>query len=931
MWETLESGHGLMARNRASLVIVVMAALLAAWPGQTAQAATFTVTKLIDTNDGACNADCSLREAIRAANATPGHDTIILPSGTLVLTLKGGDDNAALGDLDITTPVTLQGAGSGQTIIDATGLDDRVFEIHPLSSGVVTISGVSVRNGRVTSENGGGVSCRNSTLTMQDVILAGNDAGGNSGGGLAADECALTLTATRLVGNRARQGAGLQVFQSSLTFSHSQASGNEASEAGGGIVAFRSEVTLSFSTLANNSAVGTGGGVFIANTPASLTVTNSLVATNTAGTEAGGILAGEGVVTTIESSTISGNDGGRWGGGVDVRGPTSITHSTITANIAGEPGNGGGGGLFAYMDGAQVQLGHTILAGNTSRNESSSADCLAWGMAQVNSAGWNLVQTAGNCAFSGTGDIIGQGPQLAPLGDNGGPTSTHALLAGSPAHDAGNPAFAPPPQFDQRGAGFPRVVGRIDIGAFETPSAQYRSWLQVASRSAGALGSQWRTDLGLLNSGTTPSAAELRFHTSGGVKTRTQPVAAGQQLILEDVVAGFGVTGSAALEVVSDQPLKVSSRTYSLIAAGASCAPGGTFGQNYDAHTPEQGLASGTSAWLTQLVESAAFRTNIALTNMGSTAASVTVTLFDGAGNQLATYAVNLGPGEYRQENRPFFTKAGQTSMARGSARVSVTQGSGVLASASVVDNITNDPTTMPMRPTTTAPAATSWVQVASRISGVQGSEWRTDLGILNPNTQAAAVGVRFHSGGGTKQSSINVAAGQQAILADVVGQIPATGSAGLEVVASHPVVVSSRTYNQVAAGAACFPGGTLGQSYDAFTSGQALQQGQVAYLTQLRENSAARTNIALTNTGATAAQVTVALLDGGGSQLGQYTVNLNPGEYKQENRPFSTKAGQNALATGYARVTVEQGSGIIASASVVDNQTNDPTTMPAL
>jgi hypothetical protein len=222
-------------------------------------------------------------------------------------------------------------------------------------------------------------------------------------------------------------------------------------------------------------------------------------------------------------------------------------------------------------------------------------------------------------------------------------------------------------------------------------------------------------------------------------------------------------------------------------------------------------------------------------------------------------------------------------------------------------------------------------VQVASRASGAQGSQWRTDLGILNPGTQAAAVQVRFHASGGVQPSSINVAPGQQAILVDVVGQIPASGSAGLEVVASQPVVVSSRTYNQVATGAACFPGGTLGQNYDAFTSSRALQQGQVAFLTQLVENSAARTNIALTNTGSTAAQVAVVLFDGGGSQLGQYTVNLNPGEYKQENRPFFTKAGLNSLAAGYARLTVVLGSGVIASASVVDNQTNDPTTMPAL
>ena len=57
---------------------------------------------------------------------------------------------------------------------------------------------------------------------------------------------------------------------------------------------------------------------------------------------------------------------------------------------------------------------------------------------------------------------------LGPLQDNGGPISTHALLPGSPAIDAGDPSFTPPPFYDQRGSGFDRVInGRIDIGSFE--------------------------------------------------------------------------------------------------------------------------------------------------------------------------------------------------------------------------------------------------------------------------------------------------------------------------------------------------------------------------------------------------------------------------------------------------------------------------------
>lgn len=476
----------------------------------------------------------------------------------------------------------------------------------------------------------------------------------------------------------------------------------------------------------------------------------------------------------------------------------------------------------------------------------------------------------------------------------------------------------------------------VMIGAWTPPDVEEHQWLPVASHGIGSNKSQWRTDLGLLNTGDYPSTAELRFHLPTGVLTRTQTVAPKEQLILTDVVNSFGsaagmvptATGTAALEVVASRPLKVSSRTYTLVDSAAACSPRGTFGQGYDATTSEAALSSGQVAWLTQLTENAAYRTNISLTNTGTVPAGVTVGLLNGAGVQIGTYQVPLAPGEYKQENRPFATKAGQVDMARGYARILVTAGSGVIAIASVVNNVTNDPTTLPAIRTA---SSRSWVQVASHAGGDNQSQWRTDLGVLNTATQPANVEIRFHKAGGTTSSSVPVAAGQQAILADVVGQIPESGSAGLEVQADRPVLVSSRTYNQVASTALCYPGGTFGQNYDAYLTTRTLAAGAMAYLPQLQENAAYRTNIALTNSGTTAAKVTVTLHDGSGAQVGQYTVDLAPGQYKQENKPFATKAGRTNLAAGYAKVTVTQGSGIIASASVVDNLTNDPTTMPAI
>src|SRR5215216_4717200 len=119
---------------RASQRIVSDLALIAmlAWAAgaaPAAYAATYSVTKTADTAVGACDSDCSLREAIIAANAAPGADTITLPAGTFTLTRAGaGEDAAATGDLDIAGDLTIAGKGAGTTIIDGGGID-RVVDV----------------------------------------------------------------------------------------------------------------------------------------------------------------------------------------------------------------------------------------------------------------------------------------------------------------------------------------------------------------------------------------------------------------------------------------------------------------------------------------------------------------------------------------------------------------------------------------------------------------------------------------------------------------------------------------------------------------------------------------------------------------------------------------------------------------------------------
>jgi hypothetical protein len=226
----------------------------------------------------------------------------------------------------------------------------------------------------------------------------------------------------------------------------------------------------------------------------------------------------------------------------------------------------------------------------------------------------------------------------------------------------------------------------------------FTAWVPVVAHNPGLKESQWRSDIGLLNPGTTTASVQLEFFGSGGVVSNTTYVPAGAQSILSDVVGQLGASGQGALEVLADQPLKVTARTYNQVPSGAICYPDGTQGQDYPTLVVRDGLAAGSSAYLAGLVENPSYRCNVGLVNVGPLPATVLVELYDGAGTKLTEYTVQLYVGEWAQEIQPFRSKAGQTSMDRGYAKVTVTLGTGVFAFASVVDNITDDPTTVAMQ-----------------------------------------------------------------------------------------------------------------------------------------------------------------------------------------------------------------------------------------
>jgi|GEM_PF-2328708 len=199
--------------SRLIAVAFATCAVLAAIPALATAAITVNTTADNAPNPGECAGapgDCSLRQAIDKANDAGGPETIVLPAGTYPLTIKGGAENEnETGDLDVTGEVTIQGAGARSTTVDATGLEDRVFEVRPAAS--LSLSRLTVSGGLVTDEYGGGILAENATLALDQVAVRGNtSANSGRGGGLALESSKVTIAASLIADNRnSGDGGGL--------------------------------------------------------------------------------------------------------------------------------------------------------------------------------------------------------------------------------------------------------------------------------------------------------------------------------------------------------------------------------------------------------------------------------------------------------------------------------------------------------------------------------------------------------------------------------------------------------------------------------------------------------------------------------------------------------------------------------------------------
>jgi len=372
-------------------------------------ATTFNVTSTTDAGDanlgdGKCASAasvCTLRAAIQEANALAGSDTIMVSSGTYNLTL---------GDLRITTTMTIIGNGAGSTTINGTGTS-RIFRIQ--STGVATVSDVTLTNGNGTGgasgggDKGGAIWIFHGVLTLLNSTVTGNTNVNNDGGGILNEDGVLTIENSLISNNTGYGGGGVSNRNGTTTINNTTISGNTAKAAGpdigvgvgGGVsnvaVAGDATLTINQSSITTNTATGTGGGGVNNNASNNHTATTTLNQTLVSGNNAnptvvsfatglgGGIRNGFAIPAeetavasvTVNNSEVSNNKAVNGGGIINVTDSTTSTltlkmtlnNTTVsgnsTPNQKGGASEGNGGGLVNVN--GTLSLVNSTVSGNS--------------------------------------------------------------------------------------------------------------------------------------------------------------------------------------------------------------------------------------------------------------------------------------------------------------------------------------------------------------------------------------------------------------------------------------------------------------------------------------------------------------------------------------------------------------------------------------
>lgn len=428
---------------------------------------------------------CTLRAAIEEANALGGADSIVFSA-----TLNGTPVTLGSQLPAVTSQLTITGNGAAATIIEASTCDPvalpggctpatwRVFEVGV--AGNLSLADLTIRHGNLpgNSDHGGGL-LNAGTLDVSGVTFSANVAKYEGGGienyfaGIIMGISDSTFSGNRAIngaglynagtidliadslftGNQAEYGGGLEDGGSIGQVRRTAFVGNTATVAlgqafGGGLYANGAITVINACTFDGNAADTYGGGIYAESTNAIGLITGTLFTGNSSA-QGGGLLEFDGSMGAVVNSTFSGNTATVDGGAIHIGSGSiaGIVNVTITSNSAPT-----GAGIFSASSTA-LPVQNTILG------DGKGGGANVVGL--VTDSGGNFTSDA---TPAGAAAIVPGTDYSLTLASNGGPTKTHALLAGSVAIDATGACPSALHAVDQRGG--PRDT-QCDSGAYE--------------------------------------------------------------------------------------------------------------------------------------------------------------------------------------------------------------------------------------------------------------------------------------------------------------------------------------------------------------------------------------------------------------------------------------------------------------------------------
>jgi predicted outer membrane repeat protein len=348
---------------------------------------------------------------------------------------------------------TVSGGGYG----GAVGLGGTAYS--NVSASKCSFTGNSVNNSSATAQPSGGAigAYQHGSLNVTGSAFSNNSTSG-TGGAIWSEGPVFALSGDTFAGNQAGADGGAVWGSPNIsdsTFSNNSSGGN------GGAMLSEGTLNLSGCTFSGNSAGAYGGALELHN---SASVTGCTFTQNQADSP-GGAIDSQAARLSVVDSTFVGNTASQ-GGAISNRGNLLLDDSTLTNNLVAASGNGGG--LYVAGTNDTTTVNNSIIAANryVPVAGNSGPDDISGSVA----GGADLIGTGGLGGLTNgvDGNIVGvANPRLDGLANNGGPTQTIALLAGSPAFAAGNAALLPTGlKTDQRG--LPRITdGSLDIGAYQ--------------------------------------------------------------------------------------------------------------------------------------------------------------------------------------------------------------------------------------------------------------------------------------------------------------------------------------------------------------------------------------------------------------------------------------------------------------------------------